>query len=96
MPEHNAGNTELRGWKAIAAFLGQPVATAQRWAKSGMPVTRKGRYMEASPEELSRWLGRESGRDQAVRIATGTGDLSADLHRALLEVRRRRKLHRVK
>jgi hypothetical protein len=33
----------LKGWQQIAKFLGQPVATAQRWAKSGMPVTREGR-----------------------------------------------------
>ncbi len=96
MPERKTPTAELRGWKAIAEFLGQPVATAQRWGKSGMPVARKGRYMEASPEELSRWLGRESGKDEAVRIATGTADLSADLHRAVLDARRRRKLHRVK
>ncbi|PYX04600.1 MAG: hypothetical protein DMG85_17235 [Acidobacteria bacterium] len=28
----------LKGWQQIAKFLGQPVATSQRWAKSGMPV----------------------------------------------------------
>jgi hypothetical protein len=33
----------LKGWQQIAAFLGQPVSVAQRWAKSGMPVSREGR-----------------------------------------------------
>ena len=51
----------LKGWKQIAKHLGQPVATAQRWAKTGMPARREGRFMVASPEELSRWLGREAG-----------------------------------
>jgi hypothetical protein len=45
----------LKGWQQIAKFLGQPVATAQRWAKSGMPVARQGRYVTAVPEDLNRW-----------------------------------------
>jgi len=44
---------QFTGWKQIAGFLGQPVATAQRWAKDGLPVRRSGRYMVASAEELS-------------------------------------------
>jgi hypothetical protein len=35
----------LKGWNEIASFLGQPVAVAQRWARSGMPVKREGRFM---------------------------------------------------
>jgi hypothetical protein len=73
----------LKGWNEIAGFLGQPVAVAQRWAKSGMPVTREGRYMYGLPEELSRWVGREAGLDVPVHIASGNMDLSADLRRAL-------------
>ena len=61
----------LKGWQQIAKFLGQPVATTQRWAKSGMPVTRQGRYVTAVPEELNRWLSRESGA-QPIHIATVT------------------------
>src|SRR5437667_8576674 len=56
-----AQNERLKGWNEIASFLGQPVAVAQRWARSGMPVTREGRFMTASPEELSEYLGREAG-----------------------------------
>jgi len=81
----------LKGWKQIAGFLGQPVATAQRWAKTGMPVRREGRYMVASPDELSRWLGREAGVGQAVRIATDNADLSTDLRRALADARYHRR-----
>ena len=77
----------LRGWSEIASFLGQPVAVAQRWARSGMPVTREGRFMCASREELSRYLGREAGLDVPVHIATENMDLSADLKRALTYAR---------
>src|SRR5438067_13691527 len=73
----------LKGWTKIAQFLGQPVAVAQRWARSGMPVQREGRLMTASPEELSRFLGREAGLDVPVHIASENMDLSADLKRAL-------------
>ena len=81
---------QLRGWKEIAEFLGQPVAVAQRWAKSGMPVVKKGRSMTAEPEELNRWLGRESGVDQAVHIARGKEDLMPELRRGVREARKRR------
>ena len=39
----------LKGWTAIAKFLSQPTSTVQRWANEGMPVTRIGRYVAASP-----------------------------------------------
>ncbi|HWR13451.1 MAG TPA: hypothetical protein VN577_01385 [Terriglobales bacterium] len=32
----------LTGWKAIGDYLGIGTATAQRWARSGMPVKRQG------------------------------------------------------
>jgi len=77
----------LKGWNEIASFLGQPVAVAQRWARSGMPVAREGRFMYATREELSRYLGREAGLDVPVHIATENIDLSADLKRALAYAR---------
>ena len=46
----------LKGWQQIASFLGQPVNVAQRWAKTGMPVTRQGRNVIATPEEMNKWL----------------------------------------
>jgi phage terminase Nu1 subunit (DNA packaging protein) len=73
---------ELKGWQQIAAFLGQPVAVAQRWAKSGMPVEKRGRSVYSSRKELNRWLGRESA-GEPVQIATGESDLSAELKRGL-------------
>src|SRR5262249_48110643 len=73
----------LKGWAQMAQFLGQPIAVAQRWARSGMPVKREGRFMTASPEELGRYLGREAGLDVPVHIASEAMDLSADLKLAL-------------
>ena len=80
-------NERLKGWNEIASLLGQPVAVAQRWARSGMPVAREGRFMYGTREELSRYLGREAGLDVPVHIATENIDLSADLKRALAYAR---------
>ena len=82
----------LRGWKNIAGFLGQSLSTAQRWARSGMPVKREGRNVVASRQDLNRWLGREAG--EPVQIATeDEKDLSEELRRGLREIR---KAHRRK
>ena len=56
--EDRSRSPELQGWQEIAEFLGLPVATAQRWEKSGMPVHRGGRYVYALPEELNRWVAK--------------------------------------
>jgi hypothetical protein len=77
----------LNGWQQIAEFLGQPSSVAQRWAKSGMPVTHEGRWVRASPEELNRWVGRESA-GEPVHIATETADLTSELKRGLSFVRK--------
>ena len=69
----------LNGWPQIAAFLGQPTSVAQRWAKSGMPVTHEGQRVQASPEELNCWLGREAS--ELVQIATESADLASELKR---------------
>ena len=79
---------DLKGWRQIAAFLGLPISAVQRWARSGMPVTREGRRVQASPEELNRWLGKEAA--EPVQIATETTDLSSELKRGLSYVRKQR------
>ncbi len=80
----------LKGWQEIAAFLGQPITLAQRWAKSGMPVEKRGRYVYSSREELNRWLGRES-MGGPVQIPTDNRDLSSELTRGLEFVRKQRR-----
>jgi phage terminase Nu1 subunit (DNA packaging protein) len=84
------GPDELKGWGQIAAFLGQPTSAIQRWAKAGMPVERRGRYVYSSREQLNRWLGRESA-GEPVHIATPETDLSTELKRGLSFVRKQRR-----
>jgi hypothetical protein len=59
----------LKGWGEIAKFLGQTVSVAQRWQSEGMPVAREGRFVSASPEELTAWIGTERGKKEPVHIA---------------------------
>ncbi len=54
MPKQRKPDESLKGWAAIAKFLGQPVPTVQRWGSEGMPLTRIGRYVAALPAELER------------------------------------------
>src|SRR5579872_3101647 len=89
MPKSKPEPAMLRGWQEIASFLGLPVSTVKRWARFGMPVTREGRRVQASPEEVNRWLGREVS--EPVRIANENTDLSAELKRGLSYVRKRRR-----
>ncbi len=86
MAKHKTEPERLKGWQEIARFLGQPLSVTQRWAKSGMPVTREGRHVQASPEDLNRWLGHEVS--EPVQIATEATDLSAELKRGLAFVRK--------
>jgi len=88
MPKPKKETELLKGWQQIATFLGLPITAAQRWAKSGMPVTHVGRRVQASPEELNRWLGRETS--EPVEIATESTDISAELKRGLSYVRKQR------
>lgn len=87
MPKQKKESGSLKGWHEIADFLGQPVSVAQRWAKSGMPVIHDGRHVQASPDELNRWLVGESA-GEPVQIATETADLTSELRRGLSFVRK--------
>jgi hypothetical protein len=85
MPKRTKSDSQpdsLKGWQQIAAFLGQPVAVTQRWARSGMPVEKRGRYVYSSPEALNRWWGRGSA-EEPVQITTEKTDLGAELRRGL-------------
>jgi hypothetical protein len=79
----------LKGWQQIAEFLGQPINVAQRWGRTGMPITRQGRNVVATPAELNRWLGREAG-GEPVHVATEGDDLAAELKRGLAFVRKQK------
>ncbi len=87
MPKQKKESGPLKGWHETADFLGQPLSVAQRWAKSGMPVIHEGRHVQASPDELNRWLVDESA-GEPVQIATETADLTSELKRGLSFVRK--------
>jgi hypothetical protein len=72
-------SSELRGWTAIAQFLGMPNATVHRWVKEGMPVRREGRNVVATQEELNQWLQRTTGEAVGVHVAAAGGDLLKEL-----------------
>ena len=78
---------QLKGWAAIADFLGQTPSVAQRWHREGMPVETKGRTVYAEPDQLTRWVGTEGGRVKPLHIANEAEDLVADLKLALNYVR---------
>ena len=86
-PKRDDESPSLKGWQQIARFLGQPISVAQRWAKSDMPVIHNGKRVYASPEELNRWLGRESA-GEPVQIAHDTNDLGSELKRGLSYIRK--------
>jgi hypothetical protein len=76
----------LKGWKQIAEFLGEPVSVVKRWKNEGMPVREEGRFVSSSPEDLTGWLGRESGKP--IHIITTNTDLGSELKRAVAFARR--------
>ena len=75
-PEAPAQLEVLKGWKQIAAFLGEPVSVVQRWASTGMPVHREGQFVSTTPKELNDWLGQQSGKP--VHVVTNESDLTSD------------------
>jgi len=81
-------NGKLQGWKAIAGYLGISASAAQRWAEGGMPVRREGRFTVADPEDLRRWLGRESHMPEPAHIVTPQTDISAALKASISATRR--------
>jgi len=79
----------LKGWKQIAGFLSEPTSVVQRWADEGMPVTKQGRFVTASPQGLNAWLGRESGKP--VHVVSPKEDLAAELKHGVAFLRANKK-----
>jgi hypothetical protein len=85
------GAGPLKGWTAIARFLGIPVATAHRWASEGMPVRREGRFTVADRDGVSAWLGRESHMPKPAHVMTEDADMAAALKESIAAARKGRK-----
>jgi phage terminase Nu1 subunit (DNA packaging protein) len=81
----------LQGWAAIAGFLGLPTATAQRWARTGMPVRKQGRFTVADKKELQQWLGRESHMPAPAQVVDKNMDLASALKQSISAARRGKK-----
>jgi hypothetical protein len=80
----------LKGWTAIAKFMGTTPASAQTWAKQGMPVKREGRYAVADPKEVQAWLGQQSHMPGPAHILTNETDIASALKESLSIVRRKK------
>jgi hypothetical protein len=80
----------LKGWTAIARYLGIPVATAHRWASEGMPVRREGRFTVADRDAVSAWLGRESHMPKPAHVMTADADMAAALKESIAAARKRK------
>jgi hypothetical protein len=81
----------LKGWTAIARYLGIPVATAHRWASEGMPVRREGRFTVADRDAVSAWLGRESHMPKPAHVMTADADVAAALKESIAAARKRKR-----
>src|SRR6185369_1576947 len=78
----------LKGWTAIARYLGIPVATAHRWSSEGMPVRREGRFSVADRDAISAWLGRESHMPKPAHVMTADADMAAALKESIAAARK--------
>ncbi|HEX7085575.1 MAG TPA: hypothetical protein VF198_04380 [Vicinamibacterales bacterium] len=71
---------QLRGWKAIADYMGVTVRTAQRWETTlALPVVRGTLGVSADPAALDKWLRSTTtvGRDLAAADAGLQADAGA-------------------
>ena len=79
----------LKGWTAIAKFMGTTPASAQTWAKHGMPVQREGRFTVADPAAVQAWLGQQSHMPKPAHIVTDDTDIAAALKESISAVKRK-------
>ena len=80
----------LKGWTAIAKFMGTTPASAQAWARQGMPVKREGRFTVADPAEVQAWLGEQSHMPKPAHILTNDADIAAALKESISVVKRKK------
>ena len=80
----------VEGLAADQTFLGQPIWVAQRWADSGMPVTREGRYGLCLTRRTEPLTGTRICRG-AVPVRNSNGGLSYVPKQSRLGLRKRRR-----
>ena len=69
--------------------MGTTPASAQTWAKKGMPVKREGRFTIADPAEIQAWLGQQSHMPQPAYILTDEANIAAALKESISVVKRK-------
>jgi hypothetical protein len=90
MVKKKTAPTTLKGWTAIAKFMGTTPAYAQTWAKQGMPVKRDGRFTVADPTEVQAWLGQQSHMPKSGYILTNDTDIAAALKDSISIMKRKK------
>ena len=80
----------LEGWASIAKFMGTTPASAQTWARQGLPVKREGRFTVADPAEVQAWLGQQSHMPKPAHIVTNDTDIAAALKESISVVKRKK------
>lgn len=90
LKKRNDAPAILKGWKAIGAYLGIGMATAQHWGRSGMPVKREGRYTVADKDEISRWLAQQSHMPAPAHVASADTDIAAALKESITALRKQK------
>lgn len=81
----------LKGWAAIAKFMGTTPTSAQTWAKHGMPVRHEGRFVVADRAEVEAWLGTQMHMPKPAHILTGDADIAAALKDSISIVKKKGK-----
>jgi len=82
--------TSLKGWAAIAKFLGTSPSSAQTWDEQGMHVRREGRFTIADPAEVQTWLGHQSHMPGPAHILTGDADIAKALKESISITKRKK------
>jgi len=70
--------------------MGTTPASAQTWAKQGMPVRHEGRFTVADPADVQAWLGKQSHMLGPAHILTNETDLAAALKDSLAVTKRKK------
>ncbi len=64
-------------------------ASAQTWAKQGMPVKREGPIHCCDPAEVQAWLGQQSHMPKPAHILTNDTDITAALKESISVTKRK-------
>lgn len=82
----------LKGWKAIGEYLGVGASEAERWAAGlGMPVSKVGRGIVASEQELREWIAKQSHMPGPAIVLNREADIAEALKESISSVRRQKR-----